>query len=1259
MEGEFIMEKKCILSSFIVVLLFFSSIPLVSEGSDNRTRTNGNESFETATEIAADGSTYSGNLDHDSGDFLDYLKYYLVPPAGKCINATINVSAVSATHTFFVGVYSPDRIHLHFGMVQQGGQPMSFSFWAGTEDYYYISVGTFNNTATYHARVDTAVVDHPPDGNNNVTEAQIVSANNTYKGRVNMTTDCYDIYRLNLNSNQTHGDGLNVHLSNFTDVNLEVYDMNGILRDESSLISSTDPTKGETVRFVANQTGAYYIVAAFEIIFPEGSYANYNLTVNVTPNKPHDEDWSMEKATPTDLGIHNGSFDSTFDIFDYYSIELNEGDDVNISALVTDADDWSLGIQIFNETEEDLSTSSYGGSDYEGIEEIRIPEDGTYYIEFENQDLTVFDYMFFITVNGKNFRDYRPVSLNRSSDELITPEDTPATYELASVFNRGEPRTFECINNGTREGENLTVECDQNGLVTVTPKANWSGNGTVLMFRCTDNFNFFMDFTLNVNVTSVNDRPFFEDIAGVPMPAIFWIYAVENEWSNFTVNVTDADNSSGDLNISVVSGGSNLIYNSTDGLFHYFTDDGSLPVETFTVSVSDGLLEDTQTIKVDITDVNDPPVARPIRLVSGGDRDLTVNLATDPAYDEEGITLTCLWFFGDGEDTIGFDLYSVAHTYAKAGVYLVQLEVNDTVYVDKVFLEINVTAPNGTIEPQWYDDLETKPVGTDETLDINITTAKVTDKVVSKSGYRSTINCTYDITGTSGTGVDEIYLYYGTENPFSASVNWKPIHEEKAIITPTGGSWALNITIKIELSYFDGVDWMGILAMAWGSEGYDVDRTEANYTFIDLEVDEDDDDDDDEEINTSLWKNLTKSYTDEEKDDLYSSSTFMDEVIEFGKRPELDIIKLDSRLDGTSLLVELTFRGAPVEYEEIDWEDLFTAANYDYTVYFVGAEFEEPKYPSDNFEDDTMSMFEPDALFNIWLVYPAPNYFFTQGYTVSIIGNTISWEIPLTYLMDKGMDHTSDFELFARASMSQMSEDMDKFYDGYDSVGFGAYSPDTSAGSGGEGSGSKMGTGVIIFGAIGILAIIAVIIIVIVVSKKKKGKKDTGDAPAAASPALDPEEEVNKLIEEARNLGMRVVGFEDDLENAITYLADDAAARNESLKNIYMRIRGEINREKGIPETPPAAAPTAPAGGPTDETAPLTAPVEIPQEEMASPTPVEMPQEDAPAQQPGQADIQPPICTVCNASSVYYPEYDCFWCEACQDYVTQDDLTWS
>ncbi|MDP6154660.1 MAG: hypothetical protein QF682_00790 [Candidatus Thermoplasmatota archaeon] len=34
--------------------------------------------------------------------------------------------------------------------------------------------------------------------------------------------------------------------------------------------------------------------------------------------------------------------------------------------------------------------------------------------------------------------------------------------------------------------------------------------------------------------------------------------------------------------------------------------------------------------------------------------------------------------------------------------------------------------------------------------------------------------------------------------------------------------------------------------------------------------------------------------------------------------------------------------------------------------------------------------------------------------------------------------------------------------------------------------------------------------------------------------------------------------------------------------------------------------------------------------------------------------VQTPVCLKCGQLSVFYPEYDCFWCDACQDYVLSE-----
>jgi len=283
------------LSVLIVIGILMSVVFYFLTGDGNGGRSWNNESFETATEISADGSLECLQLNFND-DPVDYLKFFLAPPQGKSINATIYLSAETISHTFFVTVYSPDRLPIHYETVRHGDPPMDYSFWAGSKDFYYMSIATFNNLAAYETRVNTTVVDHTPDGNNNMSHAPVLTPHTIISERVNKTTDYYDIYRIHVDANATHGEGLFVHLNNFTDVNLKVYDTNRTLRAESCIVQSSDPNVGETIRFVANRTGFYYIVVIFEVMLPENSFANYNLTVNTTPGLPRDEDWCPGKG---------------------------------------------------------------------------------------------------------------------------------------------------------------------------------------------------------------------------------------------------------------------------------------------------------------------------------------------------------------------------------------------------------------------------------------------------------------------------------------------------------------------------------------------------------------------------------------------------------------------------------------------------------------------------------------------------------------------------------------------------------------------------------------------------------------------------------------------------------------------------------------------------------------------------------------------------------------------------------------------------
>lgn len=1256
--------KRRIPSILIAVLmlssLLFSLPASISICSSQEIPGDGNESFGTATEIATDGSKQPFSVNFET-DLVDFLKFDLQPAQGECINATVVVNA-SVPDTFIYAMfYTPDRLDFAWNVAFGGMMEVNYSFWAAVPGFYYVSLATMNTTdVDYNVSVTTNAVAHIPDDDNSISEAPEVIPENAYNGRVNRTSDPYDLFKVQVDSNETHGDGLYVHLDNFTDRGLAVYDPLGRKRAYSNTLGSSDPNRGETVRFVANQTGQYIIMVHFESFMPEGEYAYYELTLNKTPGLPHDEDWSVSKAVPTTLGLHNGSFDSSYDEYDYLSIDLTEGDEFNISFIVEEADDWDVNVRIFDPLAMQMSSSGGGSGDYYTTGTY-IESNGTHYIEIHNSDLKVFNYTYLITTDGTHFGNTWPLSLNQSSDTITLVEDTNTTYDLATVFDGGGARNFS-YSPGENATGNIDVNLSESGLAKIIPAADWFGNAT-LTFGCSGFFGNELDFTLNVSVTPVNDAPFFADIAGIPMPALFWIHVVENEWKNFTANITDPDNTSAELTVTVTGDSDNLAYDPSDGMFHYLSLDGSVGTEEFTVRVSDGMGGDTQTINFDITSVNDAPVARPILLISGGNGSLTVTLTTDRAYDEEGDDISYLWMFGDGYNEMDHDLLRITHTYAFPGTYLVVLEVNDSKLWDRVSLEIIVTLPDGEElpEPYWVEDLPDEPVGINANLQVEITSTIVVDRQISEGSFLTSVNSTYDISGTCGQNVNEVYLYYGVEQPFGGEgVWWRPIDEEAAIIEPVGGTWSLNFSKEDSYLMFSELAWIKILAMAWGEHDYNVDLMDADYEFIPY-VDNGSGGED--EVNPSLWKNLTTNYTDKEKDDMYQIMEMVGaqaklESGKYGERPELDIENLNSCLNGSSLHIELTLRGKPVEEPEMDidnFEDVLQGPFYKYTVYFVDTSFGEPRYETTDFADSGPDSFEPNTLFGLSLEYPIPYSPLGPDYTVHIKGNTICWDVPLSYLSKKGFTPSTSFELFATASMAHIDTDTNIMYQGYDSSGFGAYSPDTSDTDDPttpEDVKKAFMTGIYICGGIAAVVVLGIIILVVVlVSRRKKKPKAVEDVMVPALPKKDPramEEEVNGLIREAQDKGMRVIGYQDDLDNLLTHLTRDGDVLCERLEILANRIKNDMD-----PGT--ASAPAA------DRRSIQDAPTGSGENDGGTA------EEAALFQQAERADA-PPVCTSCGAVSTYYFDHDCYWCDSCQEYVyppggsapaeSFDDIEW-
>jgi len=135
-------------------------------------------------------------------------------------------------------------------------------------------------------------------------------------------------------------------------------------------------------------------------------------------------------------------------------------------------------------------------------------------------------------------------------------------------------------------------------------------------------------------------------------------------------------------------------------------DQPEVGLHVFYLTITDGQVEKTYDIPVEVLNINDPPVPEPM-YYSGGVKNLTVVVTTDAAFDQEGDELTYNWDFGDQKTGDGL---SVMHNYTTEGLYNVSLTVSDGNGGDVLqFVIINVSAPEGQGDDDIIDPNGTEP----------------------------------------------------------------------------------------------------------------------------------------------------------------------------------------------------------------------------------------------------------------------------------------------------------------------------------------------------------------------------------------------------------------------------------------------------------------------------------------------------------------------------------------------------------------------
>ncbi|EGR2285436.1 tandem-95 repeat protein [Vibrio parahaemolyticus] len=199
-----------------------------------------------------------------------------------------------------------------------------------------------------------------------------------------------------------------------------------------------------------------------------------------------------------------------------------------------------------------------------------------------------------VTVNAVNDT---PVVESNLADQTLAEDFTPYTIDLNTAFsdvdNVDGELTFSVSGNS-----NVLVSIE-NGIATISPTADWNGSET-LTFTATDPSGESVSQTVNFTVAPVAD--IVADKATVVEDMSTIIKVLGNDMFEGDDKVVSLDTNNGPANGTVSV--------NPDGSVTYTPNDNYHGADSFTYIVTSGGVSESTTVNVDVTPVNDAPVAK-------------------------------------------------------------------------------------------------------------------------------------------------------------------------------------------------------------------------------------------------------------------------------------------------------------------------------------------------------------------------------------------------------------------------------------------------------------------------------------------------------------------------------------------------------------------------------------------------------------------------------------------------------------------------
>ncbi|MFW0951863.1 tandem-95 repeat protein [Vibrio parahaemolyticus] len=217
-----------------------------------------------------------------------------------------------------------------------------------------------------------------------------------------------------------------------------------------------------------------------------------------------------------------------------------------------------------------------------------------------------------------------PTVENAIADQVLSEDFASYTIDLNDAFKDSD----SALNFSVSGNSNVLVSIE-NGIATISPTADWNGSET-LTFTATDPSGESISQTVNFTVAPVAD--IVADKATVVEDTPTIIKVLGNDTFEGDGKVVSLDANNGPVNGSVSV--------NPDGSVTYTPDDNYVGEDTFTYIVTSGGMSESTTVEVNVTPVNDAPVAKDDIATTQEDTAVTIDvLPNDTDVDGDKLSI--------------------------------------------------------------------------------------------------------------------------------------------------------------------------------------------------------------------------------------------------------------------------------------------------------------------------------------------------------------------------------------------------------------------------------------------------------------------------------------------------------------------------------------------------------------------------------------------------------------------------------------------